>query len=215
MTLLYVVRHGQTDWNRARRFQGHIDIPLNAAGRQEAERLALRLSATRFAAIYCSDLERTRQTSEPCATRVGLTVQSLPALRERNYGIFEGLTAAEIASRYPQESARWMTHDSRFVIPAGESQEGFRDRIFACLDALAARHADDAPLLIVTHGGALDMLYRRAFSLPWDAARSCPVPNAALNRVEVLGDAVRILDWANVEHLAVGWGGPSLGQPEG
>ncbi len=201
MSLVYLIRHGQTDWNRERRFQGHRDIGLNAEGHSEARRLAGRLAGERIAACYSSDLARARATALPSAEVLGLEVVERACLRERDYGIFEGLTIPEIVLRHPLEYARWTTHDPTYAIPDGESQEGFRDRIFACVDALVTAHRP-LPILVVTHGGALDMLYRRAQGLPWDQPRSCPVPNAAVNLLDITEGQVRILSWADDGQLS-------------
>lgn len=199
-THILLVRHGQTDWNRARRFQGHTDIPLNAVGIEEARRLAQRLSVEPLEAVYSSDLLRAFETARPSAQRHLLVAEPSAELRERSYGIFEGLTVAERAARFPLEHARWASHDPSYVIPGGESQETFRERIFAAVDRIAARHAGRA-ILIVTHGGGLDMIYRRALSCRWDAERSCPIPNAALNRVAWTPTGSLIVQWGDVAHL--------------
>jgi probable phosphoglycerate mutase len=204
MTRVILVRHGQTDWNRERRFQGHIDVPLNDVGQAEAGRLALCLGRQSLAAIYSSDLARALQTARPVALAQGLALNTAPDLRERNYGVFEGMTLEEIATQFPQECDRWRSHDPDYRIPNGESQFQFRSRIFLAVDAIAMRHPAST-ILIVTHGGALDMYYRRAHSLAWDAPRSCPVPNAAINLLDWTPDRVSVLTWASSGHLAEHW----------
>ncbi len=204
MSGVFLVRHGQTDWNRERRFQGHIDIELNTQGQNEAERLGLRLEVEGIAAIYTSDLVRAEATAQPLARRVKLPIVALPGLKERHYGIFEGLTPREIALRHPREHGCWSSYDPGFVIPEGESQDGFRDRILAAIDALIERHRGEE-ILIVTHGGALDMVYRRCLGLPWNAPRTCPVPNAALNLLATREEKVQIRSWADTLHLEPDW----------
>ncbi len=200
MNQIYAVRHGETDWNRAGRFQGQIDIPLNAAGQHQAVRLARRLADTPFKAIYCSDLARARETVAPLATLHGLKVEAEVRLRERSYGVFEGLTRAEIAQRHPVEYLRWLERDPDFVIPGGESMRGFSKRALAVVREIAARHARDS-VLILTHGGVLDVIYREALGLPLGKARSWKIDNAALNQVRVEAGRIGIVAWADRAHL--------------
>lgn len=200
-TDLLIVRHGETDWNRARRFQGSIDIPLNDVGHQQAGRLAQRLANTTIDAIYASDLQRCRQTIAPAAQALGLPVTAMPSLRERNYGLFEGLTITEIEERHPLVRADWSRHDPDYAIPGGESTRVLYARIVSTIQNIAAAHINQT-LLVVTHGGVLDMIYRAAMSLPLDQPRQCAIPNAVLNRIRVENGALHLLDWADAAHLA-------------
>jgi len=131
-TRLCVVRHGETDWNAGKRIQGHIDIPLSVVGHAQARATGNALKDESFAAIYSSDLTRARQTAEATAHLAPhfakVPLQALPELRERHYGVFEGLTYTEIATRYPEAYARHKAREPQFAPPGGES-----------LAALAAR----------------------------------------------------------------------------
>jgi probable phosphoglycerate mutase len=185
---LIVVRHGETDWNRIRRLQGHTDIALNETGIEQAARLALALAGEPIAAIHSSDLARALATAEPVAAGLGLTVRRNALLRERNYGILEGKTFGEIRDQHPDEAERMRLRDALHAMPNGESQDAFYRRIVDAVTAIAdaeSRFERDpqSKVLIVTHGGVLDMLYRAALGLPLDAERACPIPNAAINRL--------------------------------
>src|SRR3954451_11247139 len=107
MTTVYLARHGESDWNVERRWQGHADRPLTERGRQQARPLAERLAAVDLDAVYASDLRRAWETAEAVAAPKGLQVGRLPELREVNVGSWCGLTRDECAERFPEAFARW------------------------------------------------------------------------------------------------------------
>jgi probable phosphoglycerate mutase len=197
---LIVVRHGETDWNRVRRFQGHTDIALNASGIDQAARLAGALAHEPIAAIHASDLARARATAEPVAAGLGLSVVSDPRLRERQYGILEGLTFEELVAAHPEEARRLSARDPQHAIPGGESQTAFHARVVDAVRAIAADaevlHGDGSVVLVVTHGGVLDMLYRAAEGIALDAERPCTIPNAVINRMRCDGGRLQVVAWA-------------------
>jgi 2,3-bisphosphoglycerate-dependent phosphoglycerate mutase len=199
-TDVILVRHGQTDWNRDRRFQGHIDIGLNERGRTEAQQLALRLARAPISAIYSSDLARARDTAQPSAQLLGKVVQQTRRLRERSFGIFEGLTISEIQRAYPNEYQRWAERDPHYAIPGGSSLVEDRLRVLSVLHDLAEDHSGQT-ILIVTHGGALDLVYRAATGQPLNGVRTCEIPNAAINELRVDDHAIHIVGWADTTHL--------------
>ena len=201
MTELILIRHGETDWNREHRFQGQIDVPLNASGLAQAERLAERLAAETLDALVCSDLLRARQTAAPAAQRLLLEPDPQPGLREQGFGVLEGLALPEILARYPAEWTAWRRHDPDYALPGGEAVREFHARVLAALRELAARHAGRT-LAVVTHGGVLDMVYRTAHGLPLSGPRTCPIPNAGLNRLRVLGASIEVVSWAEDAHVA-------------
>jgi probable phosphoglycerate mutase len=197
---LVIVRHGETAWNAERRVQGQLDIPLNAVGLEQADAVGAVLAAGRFDAIYSSDLSRARQTAAPAARALGLEVALDERLRERHYGVFETLTYTECETRYPEDFAKFLARDSEFNFRTGESLTGFAARALRCLEEIAQRHAGES-VLVFTHGGVLDKLYRRATGLPITTPREFRIPNAGINRVAVEGAEWRILAWADCAHL--------------
>lgn len=199
-TRLCIVRHGETDWNAARRVQGQIDIPLNAAGRAQAAATAAGLAGRRFDAIYSSDLARTWQTAEPIAAVLGLTLHAAPALRERHFGKLQGLTGAEAQQRFPALYAAHAARDPEFDLDGGESLVVFAARVSDALRGLAAAHQGQT-LLLVAHGGVLDIAYRLATGRGLVEPRDFPIPNAALNWLEFRADAWRIVAWGDQDHL--------------
>ncbi len=201
---LIVVRHGETDWNRIRRLQGHTDIALNANGIEQAARLRDALAGDAIHAIHASDLSRAMATAAPIAAALGLPILRNVLLRERNYGILEGKTFPEILECHPDEAARLRLRDAAHTIPGGESQQTFFRRVIDAVSGIAeaetraaAGRATAAPkILIVTHGGVLDMLHRSAFGVALDAERACPIPNALVNRLTYDDGHFVVRSWA-------------------
>lgn len=203
MTTFLIIRHGETDWNVAGRLQGWRDSPLSATGRAQAAAVAARLAGEAIDALVASDLGRTQATAAPIAAALGLAIESDPRLRERCYGVFEGLTWAEIEQRHAEAYRRLAARDQDYGVQEGESGIQFRSRIFDAFERLAARHGE-ARVAVVTHGGVLGIVYRRAHGIALELPRTFAVPNAALNRVRIEGRRWTIEDWADVAHLPAG-----------
>lgn len=195
-----LVRHGETAWNAEGRVQGQVDAPLNELGVAQARALERALASERFDAVYSSDLSRARDTAEPLARQLGLPVRLDAALRERHYGMFETLTYAEVKQRFPADYARFAAREPDYDFVSGESLRNFFARSIACVAALAARHAGES-ILVVTHGGVLEMVYRHATGRSLSVERDFRIPNAALNRIEVTPPACKVLVWADCAHL--------------
>lgn len=207
-TQVLFIRHGETSWNRIKRIQGHIDIPLADTGLEQAQRLAERLSSearsgARLDAIYSSDLQRAQQTARPTASVLGLAPRLVEGLRERAYGVFQGHDSDEIAQRFPEAYARWQTRDPGFSPEGGESVRAFYHRVVHAVTKIVEAHAGER-IACVTHGGVLDCVYRYAKGLELDAPRNYALLNTSINTVEFSDDGkAHVLDWADVEHLAV------------
>jgi probable phosphoglycerate mutase len=203
VTTFLIVRHGETDWNVAGRLQGWRDSPLTAAGRAQAGAVAGRLAGEPIDALVASDLGRTRATAAPIAAALGLPVAPEPGLRERCYGILEGMTWAEIEHAYASVYGRLIARDQDYPVPEGESGVQFRDRVSDAFERLAAEHGDRR-VAVVTHGGVLGIVYRRAHDIPLEHPRTFSVPNAAVNRVRIEGRKWTVEVWADVDHLPAG-----------
>lgn len=202
MTELLFIRHGETDWNRQQRFQGQIDVPLNATGQAQARRLAARLADTPYDALFSSDLRRARETSAPLAAAWGHTPTTMASLREQNFGLLEGLDVPTIQARHAGLWQQWLEHRADFALPGGgESLRQFHARVLAAVRLLAEDHAGRR-IAIVTHGGVLDMLWRTAHGLPLDGLRECEIPNTGLNLLRWADDRLHIERWADDAHLA-------------
>ncbi len=201
---ILLIRHGETAWNRERRMQGHIDTPLNDEGLRQAQALGAALANDKPDAIYASDLLRARRTAQAVADAHRMTVELDPALRERCFGAFEGLLYEEITARYPQAFAAWQARDLHVRFPAGERDaetlQEFHHRSVAALERIARRHPTGR-IVVVTHGGVLDCVYRAATGMPVTASRDFETINAALNHLQWDGERFLIRQWADVSHL--------------
>lgn len=200
---LWLVRHGETDWNRALRFQGHLDAPLNALGLQQAQRLGHYLAEQAPGPLLVSDLLRTRQTAHPLSEHWQTQAEPEALWREQGFGVIEGLTLAEVRERHPEVVAGWRRHDPDFAPEGGESRRQFHARVMQAVQALVQRCVREgwcAPV-VVSHGGVLDMVYRSATGQSLAGPRECEIPNAGLNRVRTDGERFEIVDWAHTEHL--------------
>ena len=201
MTELLVIRHGETDWNRQHRFQGQIDVPLNDIGRAQAGRLGRRLADEPVDVLISSDLQRARSTADAVAQACGLQPMVDPLWREQGFGVLEGLDVPTIRSRHADLWSSWTRHDADYALPGGgESNTIFHARVMRALQAVLAGHAGRR-VVVVTHGGVLDMLWRTAHALPLHGARVCNIPNTGINRLRWVDNGLQILQWADADHL--------------
>jgi broad specificity phosphatase PhoE len=152
VTELLLVRHGETDWNRESRFQGHADPPLNDLGRTQAAELATTLAGEELTAVYSSPLRRAFETAEVIAAQRGLTPVPVEGLREVDVGSWQSLTRAEVEQRFPEQFHRWLDHGRGWE--DGETYEQMGERVIATLRELAARH-EGGRIVGVTHGGPI------------------------------------------------------------
>lgn len=201
MTEMILVRHGETDWNRELRFQGHADVGLNAIGFEQARRLASRLAAEPAAQLYASDLLRAQQTAQPVASQLGVSSVTEPALREQSFGRVEGMRVDDIKAQHPQAWEQWLRFHEDFCMPGGETTREFHARVVDAVYRIAGDHPG-ATLVVVTHGGVLDMIWRTARSLSLGGPRQSQIPNAGVSRVRVSAGRIEVLAWADTEHLA-------------
>lgn len=200
MTQLILIRHGETEWNRQHRMQGQSDSPLTETGLRQARLLGQRMRDFEFAALYCSDSGRAHHTARCVTEATGHALTVDPRLRERHFGVFEGLTGPEMQAQYPDAYARFKSRDAHYAAPGGESAQAFRDRAFACLNEIAARHADDL-VVVVTHGLVCDIAYRAANGIDLMARRDFALVNTGLNRFRIDNGAWRLEAWGEAGHL--------------
>jgi broad specificity phosphatase PhoE len=182
MTLLYLVRHGETDWNKARRIQGSTDIPLNDLGRRQAAAAAELLSRRRFDGVVASPLSRAFETGAIIASALGLaTPQVLPEITERHYGEAEGMTFEEIEATFPDGA----------TVPGRESRTALLERVEAALLALAAARPGSS-LVVATHGAVIRALVNHA--APGEQAHpGVPIRNGSIHSFEVVDDALHLV----------------------
>jgi len=203
ITRIVAVRHGETVWNAEMRMQGQLDTRLSARGERQARRTAAALAGEGIEAIVSSDLVRAAATAAAIADVVGLPVATDSGLRERSFGVFQGWTYAEIDERWPDDAARWRRHDPTFAPAGGESLVAFDARAVAAMTRIATQ-ARGRTLLVVTHGGVLDSLYRAATGVGLEAQRTWQLGNAAINRVLFTGERFTLVGWSDTAHLEDG-----------
>jgi probable phosphoglycerate mutase len=208
-TRILAIRHGETAWNVDTRLQGHLDIPLNDVGLRQAEHLASALAAREVVdAIYASDLSRAHATAQAIAQAMGHTVSTHIGLRERHFGVFQGRTFDEVEAELPAHAWHWRKRTPDWSPPeGGESLLALRERIVRTVDELAARHAGQQ-IVMVAHGGVLDILYRAATRLSLQAPRTWELTNTAINRLLWTPQGLSLVGWGDTSHL------DALGQDE-
>ncbi len=204
VTDVLIIRHGQTEWNRLKRLQGHSDIPLNEKGRLQALTLADILCNEPLDAIFSSDLQRAFQTAHEIAKRHRLPVYADPSFRERCYGICEGMTDGEIRDAYPESYKAWYAADPDHFFPDGErkteSPRQFHYRALNAIREVALRYSGKK-IAIVTHFGVIETAYRTAQRIPWGRHCKMPVLNTSINRFRWIHDTLELLQWGDIAHL--------------
>ena len=199
-TRFCLIRHGETDWNAEKRVQGQIDIDLNAAGEAQARAIAEGLREQVFAAVYSSDLLRAWNTAQIAMAGRQIAVSPASILRERDFGVLQGLTAAEASLVNPVAHRHHQARTSDYACENGESLLAFSARVMVGLTALAARHRGET-VLAFTHGGVLDVVYRAATGRALDVPRDFLLSNAALNWLDYRDGSWQLIAWADRRHL--------------
>jgi probable phosphoglycerate mutase len=198
------IRHGETVWNVEERYQGHEDSPLTETGRKQVTALARRMQTIRFDTLISSDLGRAQETAAIIADYTGHSIERDRRLRERNYGIFEGLTVTEIKARHARVLDQLNSDDPDYIIPEGESHRGQYQRNVAFVEELLTNRAGTR-VAIVVHGGVLDSIFRYVAKLPLDQPRCFITTNASLSIIthgRFYGTARWVIEtWGGVGHL--------------
>lgn len=203
-TEILIIRHGQTAWNKQKRYQGHSDIPLNEKGELQAIALAETLKNERLDAIISSDLLRARKTAEAIAQWHDLPVQVDSDLRERCYGVFEGMQLEEIERDYPEHLARWQAADPDFIFPPGEREAESLRRFYHRATSALHRWAESHPgqkIAVVAHFGIIESAYRAAHTIPLGERVRMPVLNTSINRFAIRNSSIEMLAWGEAQHL--------------
>jgi broad specificity phosphatase PhoE len=193
VTTIFLARHGESDWNVEKRFQGHSDRPLTERGRKQARALADLVGAEKIDAVYTSPLSRARETAEIVAARAGLEAVALPELREVDTGSWSGLSRADVETRFPEGFARWRSGGSGWE--DGESYDEMAEQVIGALRKIAEDHPDGR-VLVISHGGPIRAIHAAAEGLAIkDYRRLKPVePNARLSAVAVENGRLTRLD---------------------
>jgi broad specificity phosphatase PhoE len=195
-----LIRHGQSTWNREHRIQGQLDPPLSDEGRLQAELVGRRLSGRSFAGFYSSDLKRAFETAELIGTALGARPQPEASLREIFLGDWEGLRTEEIAERFPEAWARWVEEPDWDVVPGGEGAGLFDARVAGALDDIFRRHAH-GDVLVVTHGGVIQVALHRIVGRPPQGLFPFKIQNASISLIEKRESRVIIGGVNDIAHL--------------
>jgi len=171
-----LARHGETDYNRERRFQGWLPVELNQLGQEQARELAQRCARLSFVTLWCSPLRRARQTADIVGERLGLAPQEDPRLAETDTGAWTGRLFADVHAEEPQMLAAFLGGDPEFAFPGGESFQGQADRVMAALSDIAQ---GPCPALVVCHGVVIRLALSRCRAVTGDGL-AAPVDNASL-----------------------------------
>lgn len=190
-TWIYLVRHGSVVGAAARRFIGHLDVPLSEAGEAEIRALAARLSRVPLAALYTSDLARARRSAEIVAAPHRLIPRVTSALREMAMGRWEGLTAEEIRAREPDAYEDWMSRVGEYPFPEGESVPKLAARSWPVVESILGAHCGEH-VAVVAHGGTNRVVLCRALRLPLERLTGLGQDYAALSILEWRGSGWRL-----------------------
>ena len=202
---LWLVRHGESTWNLARRFQGARDAPLSDRGRAQARALAGRLAGERFEALYTSPLARARDTATACGERLGLPPVPVDGLREIGLGDWEGLPVETVVERYGEHHRRWLETPGDHPPPGGEAVVSLIARARLAIEAIRARHAEGR-VLAVSHGGAIASVLVGCLGLGPNAIWRLRLENTSITRLRL--PEGRLLGLNDTRHLAgLGTGG--------
>ena len=194
------MRHGETEWNVLGRIQGHSDVPLSQNGREQAQTVARRLAGAPLDVVYCSDLSRASETARIIRGHREIPLHATPELRERDYGVFEGLSLEERRDRYPEMFAASLVKDLDFAPTGGESPRATSARMTEFIAGLKARHPDET-VLIVGHGGSLRAAIITLMEFPLEATWRFVMSNCSLSVFDTYPDNAVLRLYNDTSHL--------------
>ncbi len=202
-TRICLVRHGETEWNADRRIQGQIDIALNQTGLDQAVAAGSWLRNAGIVALYSSDLRRAWATAQAIGAALGLAPVAVPEMRERRYGIFEGLTYDEARTRFPEGYAAFARRDADYSFDGGESLKQMAARVTGKLEEIVAAHPRQN-VAVVLHGGVLDIVNHFVRGNPLEMPRDFLIPNAGINWIAAVDGVWTLESWGETGHLEPG-----------
>lgn len=200
MTEFTIVRHGETEWNKNMRLQGFTDSPLTKKGIKQAELLGKELRCRQYDVLIVSDLYRAEHTARILNQHFNLEIIKNIGLRERSFGIMEGLTREEIEQKYAETYHAYMKRKSTYEIPKGESLVRFYNRVITALEDIINQYKN-RKILIVSHGGVLDCVIRHIFHLKLDDSRNFTIYNTSVNSFIIKNNKWILEEWGNINHL--------------
>lgn len=204
MTDIYLVRHGETEWNTLGRYQGHLNSPLTELGQRQAQAAGRYLRRHRLEVFYSSDLGRAEETATLLRRAAGADASPLhldPRLRERHMGVIQGHTRDDAAEHLTEAMAAYHHPNPDVRIEDGETLRELYDRAVEVLHEIAARHQGQR-VGVVTHGGWLVTVFRHLVGLELSAPRRVDAFNASIHHVVARDGALRLRTWGMVDHLS-------------
>jgi len=204
MTEIIIIRHGETEWNKTGRFQGHSDVPLSAEGRAQAAALGRNLALDHVDAIYASDLTRAMETAAPLAKRFGLEVISDPLLRELNFGAWEGRNFNDVNAENPNAMKNFYTDPEQADIPESEPFPEFQRRVAGRVREIVAQERGKR-IVVVSHGASIRILLADILAMPIRSIWHISQLNTAVNKIRFEDDGFAIVTLMNdTSHLRAG-----------
>jgi len=201
---LYLVRHGETESNKQKRYQGWMESPLSEQGLKQAEKAGLFLGGKNIDSVFCSDLQRAIHTARVIGSFCGLQPEITPMLREIHFGRWEGLTYEEIEAQWGEEVRRWFDDPFTRSAPEGETVEEVGERMLAFIEKLEANRPDCREAVVVSHGGSIRALLQHVLDLDRDSFWDLKVGNASISLVRREGSDYRVVYYNRMDHLETG-----------
>jgi alpha-ribazole phosphatase/probable phosphoglycerate mutase len=211
MTLIYLIRHGETASNAGGRFQGQTDVPLNEAGYEQARLAATALEGRGIGALYTSDLSRAAETARLVGERLGLTPVAVSRLRETHFGAWQGHTWAEIDALYPGVAATFHADPMSTRAPGGESLEDMHARVAEALEAIIAQHPDET-VAVIAHGGPIRAMLATVLGTDLRIFPRLRLDNGSLTAIRVAGPVRTVITVNDTCHLGELIDGGDVGQ---
>lgn len=202
MTRVYLIRHGQTVWNKEMKYQGHSDTALTEEGLRQARQVAQRFANEKIAAVYASDLSRAYNTAEAIAGKQGLPVATLPALREINFGVWEGLTYTAINEKWSDDMRVLYTTPDELVIPGGETFRQLKERAGNAMDSLVKNHPDET-IAVVSHGGTIRTILCAILNIHLNHVWNIRQDNTAVNIIDYYSEKTIVSLVNDAHHLTM------------
>ena len=198
--LVYFIRHGQTDWNVQRRFQGNLDIPLNETGRNQARQIAARFAGMHWSRIYHSPLSRAAETARIVCAQSPVEMVSVPDLREICMGDWEGMDFAQVKAIMPQEYARYLADRGHVAPPNGESFQMLQSRALRAMEPLLARETAD--FAVVAHGAIFKALFCAYLHIDFSYLDGFDIANASVSVVNFTNGHAKVITLNDLSHFA-------------
>ena len=207
---IFLVRHGETQWNKLGKFQGQVDVALNQRGLAQARDAARAALTWRPAALYSSPLRRTMQVAEEVSRKVGLPVAVDPRLMELNLGELEGATSQQMREEWSQVYRSWRENPGATVMPGGESMVQLRERVWQSFLEIEEAHSADEAVLMVSHNFAIRCIISQLLGIPWshyhatylDLGSVCIIESVPAPSDETAGFRRRLKSYNSVSHLS-------------